>query len=65
MLFNKENAKQFDRLLGITEIEKEELLENIKKEKDLLNDELQKIINSKSWKITQPIRNLRMNSKRK
>ena len=37
----------------------------IKKEKDLLNDELQKIINSKSWKITQPIRNLRMNSKRK
>lgn len=65
VLFNKENAKKFDRILGIEQIEKEELIENLQKEKDILAEELQRIVNSKSWRITEPIRNFRTNHKRK
>lgn len=65
VLFNIENAKKFDRILGIEQIEKEELIENLQKEKDILAEELQRIVNSKSWRITEPIRNFRTNQKRK
>ena len=65
VLFNKENAKKFDRILGIEQIEKEELIENLQKEKDILTEELQRIVNSKSWRITEPIRNFRTKHKRK
>lgn len=65
VLFNKENAKKFDRILGIEQIEKEELIENLQKEKDILTEELQRIVNSKSWRITKPIRNFRTKHKRK
>lgn len=65
VLFNKENAKKFDRILGIEQIKKEELIENLQKEKDILAEELQRIVNSKSWRITEPIRNFRTNHKRK
>ncbi len=65
VLFNKENAKKFDRILGIEQIEKEELIENLQKEKDVLTEELQRIVNSKSWRITEPIRNFRTKHKRK
>lgn len=65
VLFNKENAKKFDRILGIEQIEREEFIENLQKEKDILTEELQRIINSKSWRITEPIRNFRTKHKRK
>lgn len=65
VLFNKDNAKEFDRILGIEQIEKEEKIEDLQKEKNMLIDKLQMIVNSKSWRITEPIRNFRINHKRK
>lgn len=69
--FNKENSKKFNELLykdGIQNIEKiNELSENndlLRNEKQRLEEELQKIVNSKSWKITKPIRDFRLKNKK-
>ena len=69
--FNKENSKKFNELLykdGIQNIEKiNELSENndlLRKEKQKLEEELQKIVNSKSWRITKPIRDFRLKNKK-
>ncbi len=68
--FNKENTKKFDKLLYKNELENNEkinLLINqnneLKEEKNKLEDELQKIVNSKSWKITKPIRDFMLKNK--
>ena len=61
--FNVENAKKFDKLLLGNEIyELEQLKEEnikLKTEKSNIEIELNKIVNSKSWKITKPIRDFR------
>lgn len=61
--FNIENAKKFDKILLYNRLEELELLEqeksNIEIEKQALAEELSKIVNSKSWKITKPIRDFR------
>ena len=58
--FNIENMKKFNRILIGNELEKNYILEEennkLKSENNRLNGEIEKIINSKSWKITKPIR---------
>lgn len=70
--FNKENAKKFNELLYKNEmqnIEKISMLsqENneLREKKKRLEDELEKIVNSKSWRITKPIRDIKLKYKRK
>ena len=65
--FNYENVKKFNKLLVLNELEecynlisinnelKEKLLKQ-NEEVNRLNDELNKVVNSKSWKLTKPIR---------
>lgn len=69
--FNKENTKKFNELLYKNELQNIEkinmLLEEnnvLKEEKKRLEEELQKIVNSKSWKITKPIRDFRLKNKK-
>lgn len=67
--FNLENAKKFDKFLLGNEIEQLEILKqtniNLQAEKIKLEEELNKIIYSKSWKITKPIRDFKAKYKKK
>ena len=61
--FNIENAKQFDNFLLYSPLAEIEYLEQEKEkleiEKQEITNELNKIVNSRSWKITKPIRDFR------
>ena len=70
--FNKENAQKFNELIYKNELENREKIENLleknkqlHQEKTRLENELQRIVNSKSWKITKPIRDFRLRNKNK
>lgn len=56
--FNLNNAKKFNKLLGISEIEKLEQLIKVNEEKQKLEKTLEEIIHSKSWRVTKPIRDI-------
>ena len=65
--FNIENAKRFDNFLLYNPLLETEQLkqekEKLELEKQEITTELSKIVNSRSWKITKPLRDFRNRNK--